>query len=213
MSFTLLRRCTALAAATRRPSWCTAGWSGLCLSVLLAGCVTNPAEKPFLPQESFDSVDTYFRRYEVPSVQACEAARRALLSQGYLIGTMGGDVVEGHKSFQPEPDAHLVMTIRVVCVAEGPEGQRSRAFVTALQDRYTLKKASNSASVGVGALGSVSLPFSSGTESMIKIGSETIASDEFYWSFFALVKRYLPTEQARVDERGASPDPEAQALR
>jgi hypothetical protein len=40
-------------------------------------------------------------------------------------------------------------------------------------------------------VGSVSLPFMSGGESLVKVGSETIASDQFYESFFDLVKRYL----------------------
>ena len=69
----------------------------------------------------------------------------------------------------------------------------------ALQDRYTLKKSANSASLGVGALGSVSLPFSSGSDSMVKVGSETIAKDTFYDSFFDLVKRYLVIDQALAD--------------
>lgn len=206
LSLSSMRPRTALPApilgSHRRAAW----WGGLCLSALLAGCVTNSTDKVFLPQESFESVDTYFRRYEATSAQACEAARRALLSQGYLVNSMGADLVEGNKSFQPEPDAHLVMTIRVVCVADGADGKRSRAFVSAQQDRYTLKKASNSASLGVGVLGSLSVPISSGTESMIKVGSETIASDEFYWSFFSLVKRYLPTEQAKLEHAEAHPE-------
>ena len=53
------------------------------------------------------------------------------------------------------------------------------------------KVALNRGGLGVGGVGSVSLPFMSGGESLVKVGSETIASDQFYESFFDLVKRYL----------------------
>ena len=68
-----------------------------------------------------------------------------------------------------------------------------------MQDRYTLKKANNSASLGVGAIGSVSLPFMAGSEAMVKIGSETIAASRFYNSFFDLVRSYLSASDLVVE--------------
>ena len=55
----------------------------------------------------------------------------------------------------------------------------------------SLKKSNNSASLGVGVLGSVSLPFTSSSDAMVKIASETISSESFYDRFFDLVRRYL----------------------
>ena len=162
------------------------GCAGL---ALLAGC-TTPG-KAFAPQESFGSVATYSRLFDATPHQTCEAARRALLSQGYIVNTTTAELIEGKKNFQPDAESHLQMMIRVVCVPEGGDGKVSLGFVTAVQDRYTLKKTNNSASLGVGGVGSVSLPFMSGGESLVKVGSETIASDQFYESFFDLVKRYL----------------------
>ena len=124
--------------------------------------------------------------------------RRALLSQGYIIDTSRKDLVEGNKNFQPEAERHLQMHIRVVCATESADGKLSVGFVTALQDTYALRKASNSASVGVSALGSLSLPFSAGHDSMIKVGSETIQSERFYESFFELMRRYLLVDAADV---------------
>jgi len=163
---------------------------GLCSVALLAGCATSRT-KVLGPQESFSSVATYSRLFDATPVQTCEAARRALLSQGYLIETSQPELIEGKKNFQPNGDTHLQMLIRIVCVPEGHTGNVSLGFVTAVQDSYTLKKINNSASLGVGGLGSVSLPFSSGGESLAKVGSQTISSDSFYDSFFDLVKRYL----------------------
>lgn len=142
-------------------------------------------------QENFGSTATFSRLFDATPAQTCEAARRALLSQGYLIDKTSKELVEGRKSFQPEAESHLQMDIRVVCVPDAPDGKVSLGFVTALQDRYALKKGNNSASVGVGGLGSLSLPFTSGSDSMVKIASETISSEPFYDRFFDLVKRYL----------------------
>ena len=169
---------------------------------VMAGCAAPV--RVFPSQEQFGSANTYSRLFDAPATQTCEAARRALLSQGYIINTASSDLVEGRKSFQPDAEAHLRMEIRVVCANDGPkgpdgaEGKVSLAFVTALQDQYALKKSNNSASLGVGAFGSVSLPFSSSNDSMVRVGSETIASEAFYDRFFELVRRYLVVEAAPV---------------
>jgi|SRR3990167_6456179 len=172
-----------------RPSVCSGVLFGV---LLLAGCATPPLPH-YGPQESFASVGTYSRLFDAPPKHTCEAARRALLSQGYLIQSAAPEQVEGTKHFQPDAESHLQIMIRVVCVPEAASGQISLGFVTAVQDRFTLKKVSNSASLGVGAIGSVSLPMVAGSEAMIKVGSETIAADAFYDSFFDLVRRFLAT--------------------
>ncbi|MDD2712805.1 MAG: DUF2242 domain-containing protein [Simplicispira sp.] len=155
----------------------------------LAGCAT--AGKVLAPQEKFGSVTTHSRLFDASPAQTCEAARRALLSQGYIIQTNTPDLVAGQKNFQPGVDAHVQMMIRVVCVPESADASISMGFVTALQDSYTLKKTNNSASLGVGGVGSLSLPFMTGGESLVKVGSQTIAANDFYESFFDLVKRFL----------------------
>lgn len=165
----------------------------LSLCGLLSACGSTP--KAFPSQEEFGSTVTYSRLFDATAAQTCEAARRALLSQGYIIGAAREDMVEGRKSFQPEPESHLQMEIRVVCAPDSPDGKVSLGFVTALQDVYALKKSNNSASLGVGALGSVSLPFSSSNDAMVKVASKTISSDVFYERFFDLVKRYLVVDE------------------
>ena len=178
-------------------SW-TAPFS-LVVAVALAGCVSATATKTFGVQESFGSGSTYSRMFDATPAQTCEAARRALLSQGYIISTSKADLVEGQKSFQPEAEAHLQMVVRVVCVPEAADGKVSLGFVTALQDTYALRKTNNSASLGVGALGSVSLPVSASSESMVKVGSETISKEAFYESFFDLVRRYLVMDEDALE--------------
>lgn len=180
-----------------------AAW-GLTLAALglLSACGST---KHLPPQEAFSSTSTYSRLFDASPAKTCEAARRALLSQGYVINVSKADLVLGQKSFQPNAESHLQMEIRVVCAPESKNGDITLGFVTALQDRYALKKTSNSASLGVSVLGSVSLPFSSGDDSMVKVASETISSEPFYDRFFDLVRSYLEVEEPS-DPTPPSPD-------
>ena len=143
-----------------------------------------------LAKEAFDSTTTYERPYGTEPARACEAARRAMLSQGYAITAAVADSVTGRKNFQPSIELQASVDIHVVCTRDGPHS--SIVFVNAVQDRYGLKKSNNSASVGVGVIGSLSLPFTAGDDSMVKIGSETVQDPIFYERFFVLVERYLP---------------------
>jgi len=164
------------------------------LTAWLAAC-SAPGPNVY-QSETFSSSGTYSHDYRVDTAAACEAARRALLSQGYMIDPGAGErslQLQGRKSFQPATDAHIEIRFNVVCVTDASAGRpgHSTVFVNALQDRYALKKVNNSASLGVGALGSVSVPFTGGGDSLVKVGSETIAAGQFYDRFFALIERYL----------------------
>lgn len=176
-------------------------------ALLLAGCGSSAPKRVAYEPEGFDSTTTHARTYPATEAQTCEAARRALLSQGYLVTAANADLVTGRKSFQPAAEVHVEVEFRVVCARDGDGRSRGKAapsstiaFVTALQDRYGIKKTNNSASVGVGVLGSVSLPFSSSDDAMVKVASETLTDERFYDRFFALLDRYLvpgvPDEKA-----------------
>ena len=167
------------------------------MAAMLAACAGGRlSSSEAMPQveEKFGSAATYSRLFDASPAQTCEAARRALLSQGYIVKQSDKEVVEGQKSFQPQSDRHVLMNIRVTCVAESVDGQLSMGFVSALQDSFALKMASNSASLGVSMLGTVSVPVAAGHDSMIKIGSETVASSQFYDSFFDLMRRHLSVD-------------------
>ena len=174
------------------------GVSAALCAALLASCST-PLRK-FDPEE-FGSTTTHTRNYAVVAAKTCEAARRALLSQGFLIAVAGADRVNGRKNFQPDPEMHIELEFSVVCAPDGQGGKKSIAFVNALQDRYALKKSSSSASVGVGPIGSLSLPFSSSDDSMVRVASETITTSAFYDRFFVLLNRYLAADSDRVDPK------------
>ena len=158
----------------------------------LAGCSSK--KTAVYEHENFDDSGTFSRNYPVTDKASCEAARRALLSQGYIITSNDPKMISGHKSFQQTGESHLEISFNVVCADDGGSEHHAAMFANALQDRYALKKVNNSASLGVGVLGSVSMPIGSSDDSMVKVASETVSSPQFYDRFFALVEVFLPKE-------------------
>lgn len=159
------------------------------LVLALAGCQTRPTKVLVYQSERFELNEAYSRLYDAPPDRTCEAARRALLSQGYLVGpAIHAGALQARKHFQPEGDVHVQIEFNVFCV---PDGAVSTAYVSAIQERYILRRSANSASLGVTALGSVSIPLGSSEDSLVKAGSETIPGGKFYDRFFALVERFL----------------------
>ncbi|MFJ2691026.1 DUF2242 domain-containing protein [Pseudomonas sp. NPDC087336] len=157
-----------------------------------AGCSSKKAA--IYEHENFDDSGTFSRNYPVTDSASCEAARRALLSQGYIITSSDPKLVSGHKSFQQTGETHMEISFSVVCAEDGTSAHHATVFANALQDKYALKKTNNSASLGVGVLGSVSMPIGSSDDSMVKVASETVTSAKFYERFFALVELFLPKE-------------------
>ena len=168
----------------------------------LAGCSSQ--KTAIYEHEHFDDSGTFSRNYPVTDKASCEAARRALLSQGYIITSNDPTMISGHKSFQQTGESHLEISFNVVCAVDGGTEHHSTMFANALQDRYALKKVNNSASLGVGVLGSVSMPIGSSDDSMVKVASETVSSPQFYERYFTLVEVFLPKEvkkTARIPEK------------
>ena len=164
----------------------------LAAAAVLGGCATTgPA---LYANEEFSSADTYSHSFPGSGPATCEAARRALLSQGYVVTDAKPAQVKGSKNFQRTSEAHAEIEFTVVCAPDSEGSNATTAFANAVRQTYSLKKSSNSASVGVGVLGSLSVPFGSSDDSLVKVGAETIASKKFYDQFFARVESYLDPE-------------------
>lgn len=172
----------------------------------LAACSTT--SRTVSIQEEFASTDIHAHSFAGTDKATCEAARRALLSQGYVIHEANASLVRGRKNFQPGADVHVQIEFHVVCAPDSKGSNSTTAFANAVRDRYSLRKSSTSASLGVPALGSVSVPFGMSDESLVKVASETIASKQFYERFFALVERYF--DDSSVSEESAAGSVEEQ---
>lgn len=165
-----------------------------CALVGLAGCALQPGGQrahSVYQQERFQSDETFSRLFDADVKDTCEAARRALLSQGYVITAAQAGTVTGSKRFQPQGDVHMEISFNIVCVSESTAGQVSTAYVSAQQDRYVIRRVANNTSLGLGSVGSISVPLSSSEDSLVKVGSETIPAGQFYDRFFALMQRLL----------------------
>jgi len=176
--------------------------------VLLGGCgAANKSHPRVYDQESFDTGRAFSREFVASPADTCNAARRALLSQGYVVQAGQEDQMEARKRFQPDGDTHVQIEFHVVCSPTARGARTAVAFVSAVQDRYTVKKTATSASVGVSPFGSISLPFSSGNDSLVKVASETIPRGRFYERFFDLVEYHLAEQMGLADEALEPPAP------
>jgi len=166
----------------------------LLLPLVVAALAACSSAKPkFQDDQLFSSNGSpYARNFDFPATDTCEAARRGLLSQGYMTTMTHTDAVDATKDFQPAPDSHIDVEVHVVCTA-GDVSNSSVMYVNAVQNGYALKKSDTSASVGLSIFGSLSLPIRTNSDAMVKISSETIQSGSFYEKFFDLVNRYLRT--------------------
>ncbi len=184
-------------------------WVALCC-LGLSACTSVPSlhaqHAAHAQPEEFLSSAAYTQSFPGTERQTCEAARRALLSQGYVIGESGGATVKGRKYFQPEADMHVQIEFHVTCAPNNLGSNSATAFANAVRDRYTLRKSSNSASLGVGALGSISLPFGSSDDALVKVASETIPNKQFYSQFFELLERYLDPTAAAAQAEADKPN-------
>lgn len=172
--------------------------AGLAVIVaLLAGCAGVSGSPPPLTDyqpEAFGASTVHSRTFAADTAHTCEAARRALLSQGYALGERETGQVVARKFFQPSADHHVQLEFRVVCAALRENGQEQTvAFASGLQEQYGLRRVKDSASLGVGGVASLSLPLEGGRDSMVKVSSETVTDAQLYQRFFDLMARFLPT--------------------
>lgn len=182
--------------------------------LLLAGCSTlqpSPDALINFQPETFSSKDTHSRRFSQSPGVTCEAARRALLSQGYIISEAKADHVRARKFFQPGAERHVELEFRVVCAGEGLDKRVTVAFANGVQDQYGMRKVKSSASLGVGGVGSLSLPVQGDNDTMVKIASETVTDHQMYQRLFDLMRRHLDpfaslsaTDAASVEDKKAA---------
>ncbi|MBS0499012.1 MAG: DUF2242 domain-containing protein [Burkholderiaceae bacterium] len=165
---------------------------------------TPPAPLIGYQPEAFNST-THSRHFAAPAERTCEAARRALLSQGYVVTAASGQEVTARKYFQPDVEHHVQLEFRVVCAPEGLGQLASVAFASALKDQYVVRKVKESASLGVGGIGSLSLPLEGSMDSMVKIASETVSTAEVYERLFNLMGEYLGGMSLAAPPRAVRP--------
>lgn len=183
--------------------------SAILLTSGLTACNTTP-KKTTMHKDEFGMAEMF--TYAVPGneQEACEASRRALLSQGYIIHEANDHNVKGRRKFQSDDETHVEIEFNIVCAANSKGSNSATIFANAVRDRYSLKKNSSNASLGVGGIGSISLPFGASNDSMVKVASETISEAKLYERFYDLVERYLDDvkkPEAQTEPSSAKAEP------
>jgi hypothetical protein len=169
-----------------------------CLGALLTGC---GSEAVYI-DESFANDSPFKLKVTEPAPVACESARRSLLGQGYLIDTTSGEQVKGRKAYRRDDSQNTFIEMNVVCI---PDRKGSTLYTNGVLSTYDLKKSGNSASVGISAVGSISLPIGQSADSLVKIAEETIEDKAFYGRFFAAVAHVLKEMEESPEEDEAAP--------
>lgn len=164
--------------------------SKILVLLLAALSLVACTKKAVYIDESFSNDSPFKLRVDDDVALACESARRSLLGQGYLIELANSDAVRGRKATRGE---NTFIEMNVVCV---PEVNGSTIFAAGVLSTYDLKKNSSSASVGLSALGSISLPIGQSVDSLVKVSEETIDDKDFYKRFFAAVDKVLGEMEA-----------------
>jgi hypothetical protein len=189
----------------------------LLLSSFLSACTSTgtSGKTAVMHKDEFGTADMFTYSFPSSDKEGCEASRRALLSQGYIISDANDNNVKGRRKFQSDDETHVEIEFNVVCAPNSKGSNSTTIFTNAVRDRYALKKNSSSASLGVGGIGSISLPFGASNDSMVKVASETIADAKLYGRFFDLVERYLDDvkktdEVETVSPTTAAPNPPTQ---
>ena len=167
------------------------GWRGasgfiglFAISVGLTACGSNPVHQ----RERFNAQSPFQYRVPAEPERACEGARLALLSQGYVTDEVKANHLKANKAFQSSEDSHEVIEFNVVCASTR---KGTVLYANALENRYGLKKSSQSAGISVPTLGSISLPWGSTNESLVLVASKTISESGFYKRFYDLVDQNL----------------------
>lgn len=169
-----------------------------CLGALLSGC---GSEAVYI-DESFANDSPFKLKVSEPAPVACESARRSLLGQGYLIDATSGEQVKGRKAYRRDDSQSTFIEMNVVCI---PDRKGSTLYTNGVLSTYDLKKSGNSASVGISAVGSISLPIGQSADSLVKIAEETIEDKAFYGRFFAAVGHVLKEMEESPEDDAAAP--------
>jgi len=108
--------------------------------------------------------------------------------RGYLIDLASSEEVKARKATRGEGKQNAFIEMNAACV---PDSNGSTVFATGVLSNYAMKMSSSSASVGVAAIGSISLPIGQSVDSLVKVSEETIDDTAFYKRFFSAVETIL----------------------
>lgn len=159
----------------------------LLLFPLLAACSGGP--RTIAAREDFQSDSRHHREFAATATSACEAARRVLLGDGYVIATDSAEQkLNGVKEFQIGKDRQGILRVYVTCA---PNAAGSIIFFTATEHHFDVKTSRQSTSVGVPLLPPLSVRSKSEVDNLVQTRGETVTDENFYEHFYRALQQEL----------------------
>ncbi|MDO8207546.1 MAG: DUF2242 domain-containing protein [Gallionella sp.] len=155
------------------------------ISLLLAAC-SGP--RTYAEKEEFHTDSRHSRNFAATAEPACEAARRVLLRDGYIVEDRAEHNLIGAKEFQIEENRHAILRLYVTC---GQHASGSTLFVTATEEHFDVKTSRQSTSIGVPLVSPISISSKSEVDNQVKIRGETVTNKDFYERFYRAVQQEL----------------------
>ena len=128
------------------------------------------------------------RDFSVAATTLCDAARRVLLGDGYLVSRAENLSLVGAKEFQIEEQQHAILSVHANC--EQRVGG-STLYVTATEDHYDVKAIRQSSSIGFPMVAPIYYGTQSEANGQVKTHGETVGERGFYERFYRAVQRQL----------------------
>ena len=161
------------------------------LLMLLAGCGGPPR---YASNEEFASDARYHRDFSTNAAALCDAARRVLLGDGYLVNRSEDQSLVGGKEFQVEEQQHAILNVYVSC--ERRAGG-STLYITATEEHFDVKATRQSSSIGFPMIAPIYYGTQSEANGQVKTRGETVAESGFYERFYRAVQRQLVASPPR----------------
>ena len=155
------------------------------LLILLAGC---GGPQRYASNEEFAADARHHRDFATDVATLCDAARRVLLGDGYLVTRGEDQYLVGGKEFQVAEQQHAIVNVHVSC--ERRAGG-STLYVTATEEHYDVKASRQSSSIGFPIVAPIYYGTQSEVNGQVKTHGETVAERGFYERFYRAVQRQL----------------------
>ena len=152
---------------------------------LLAAC---GGPDSYAQREEFAAAARHRRDYAVAAAILCDAARRAMLGDGYVVTRSEDGRLFGGKEFQVDDNRHAILNLYVNC--ESRAGGAT-LFVTANEEHFDVKATRQSSSIGFPVLAPLYFGTLREADSQVKIRGETVTENAFYERYYRAVQREL----------------------
>lgn len=157
----------------------------LVLTLILLSACGGP--RTYAVKENFQTDSPHRKDLSTAAAPACEAARRVLQGDGYIVEKSADHDLIGAKEYSIKENRHAILRLYVTCA---PRTSGSTLFVTATEEHFDVKASSESTSIGV-PLTPISITSKREIDNQVKTHGETVTDRGFYERFYRAVQKEL----------------------